>query len=204
MTARSGLVVLAAVGVAAWWPARRYLVGRGWAIWPALALLVLVPVAVVEVRAARFESRLAAAAAPVAGPRGAFACERVLHGFWRSSGRPGEVWFDADGRPARPAWLSGTTCAAVRRELAHPSVADLRGIVALHTVVHEAAHLAGVREESSAECTALAHDLQVWRRLGVPPDVAEAALARYRVEVRPRLPDEYQGTCLQPAPAPAG
>lgn len=204
MTARSGLVVLAALGVAAWWPARRYLFSRGWALWPALALLVLLPVAVVEVRAARFEARLAAAATPVSGSRGAFACERVLHGFWRSSGRPGEVWFDADGRPVRPAWLSGATCAAARRQLAHPSTADLQGIVALHTIVHEAAHLAGVREESLAECSAIAHDLQVWQRLGLPRDVGEASLARYRAEVRPRLPDEYQGTCPQPAVAPAG
>ena len=123
---------------------------------------------------------------------------------WRSSGRPGGVWFGADGRPVRPAWLSGTTCAAARRQLAHPSAADLQGIVALHTIVHEAAHLAGVRDESLAECSAMAGDLQVWQRLGLPQDVGEASLARYRAEVRPRLPDEYQGPCPQPAIAPAG
>ncbi len=45
----------------------------------------------------------------------------------------------------------------------------------------------------------MAHDVEVWQRLGLPLDVAERSLARYRTEVRPRLPDEHQGTCPSPA-----
>ncbi|MGN6598394.1 MAG: hypothetical protein ACTHMW_03790 [Actinomycetes bacterium] len=226
MPLREALAIAAPLAVSAWWLTRRYLLQRGWAIWPALALVVLLPVMWAEVRAASFESMLARAAAPVTTGLPAsvglsssgggyssqltvapaqvrssrwdlpsFACERLLHGLWRSDGHVGEVWFTADGVPQSPAWLSSTTCSRIRDEVSHPDPGNLDGIVALHTVVHEAAHLAGVQDETGAECLAMSHDVEVWQRLGIPAAVAQTMLQRYRTEVRPRLPEPYTGPC---------
>ena len=179
-----------------WLLARRYLLARGWAIWPALVILPALLFSANELRWHRFEAQLASAAQPVLGHRDSgFACERLMRNFWSSTGHVGHVWFDADGTPARDAFLSSGTCAKVKAWRAHPGRSRLDEIVAVHTVAHEAAHLAGQRDEAAAECTAVTHDAQVMERLGASPDQARAAVVRYVTQVYPRLPDEYRGEC---------
>jgi hypothetical protein len=123
-----------------------------------------------------------------------------MRNFWSSQGHVGHVWFDADGTPARLAFLSSGTCDKVKSWRDHPGAASIKEIVAVHTVAHEAAHLAGQRNEAEAECTALTHDVLVMQRLGATPQEARADVVRYLAEVYPRLPDEYRGACptLQP------
>jgi hypothetical protein len=188
--------LLLAAGCLSWLLARRYVVGRGWAIWP---LLVIVPALVFtanEARWQRFESTLADAAQPVLAGRGSgFTCERLMRSFWSSTGHVGHVWFDADGVPAHDAFLSSGTCAKVKAWRDHPGSSSLDEIVAVHTVAHEAAHLVGQRGEAQAECTALAHDAQVMQRLGATAAQAQADVVRYLEQVYPRLPEEYRGDC---------
>jgi hypothetical protein len=179
-----------------WLLARRYLLARGWAIWPVLVIVPALLFTANELRWQRFESALAHAAQPVlAGRDSGFACERLMRNFWSSTGHVGHVWFDADGTPAHDAFLSSSTCAKVKAWREHPGAAGLDEIVAVHTVVHEAAHLVGQRSEAQAECTAVTHGAQVMERLGATPDQAGAAVVRYVMQVYPRLPDEYRGAC---------
>jgi hypothetical protein len=189
-----------------WLLVRRYLLRRGWAIWPVLVVVPAVLFTANEVRWHRFESTLVSAAQPVLGGRDAgFACERLMRNFWSSQGHVGHVWFDADGVPAHDAFLSSSTCAKVKSWRDHPGTASLDEIVAVHTVAHEAAHLTGQRGEAQAECTAITHDAEVMERLGATPEEARADVVRYVAQVYPRLPDEYRGACAaaqsaQPVP----
>jgi hypothetical protein len=179
-----------------WLLTRRYLLARGWAVWPVLVVVPALLFSANEARWHRFEAQLASAAQPVLGGSGSgFACERLMRNFWSSTGHVGHVWFDADGTPADEAFLSSGTCAKVKAWREHPGRSTLTEIVAVHTVVHEAAHLAGQRDEAAAECTALTHDAQVMERLGASEDQARAAVVRYVTQVYPRLPDEYRGEC---------
>lgn len=194
-----GLVVAGAC--LAWWLSKRCLLNAGWIIWPVLVAVPALLFSANEARWHSFESHLAEAAQPVLGGRDAgFACERLMHNFWSSQGHVGHVWFDADGTPAHDAFLSSSTCARVKSWRDHPGSASVEEIVAVHTVAHEAAHLAGQRNEAEAECTALTHDREVMQRLGATAAQAQADVVRYLAEVYPRLPDEYRGGCptLQP------
>jgi hypothetical protein len=190
----AGLVVAGACLV--WWLAKRYLMNAGWTIWPVLVIVPALLFSANEARWHSFESQLADAAQPVlAGRDSGFACERLMRNFWSSQGHVGHVWFDADGTPAREAFLSSGTCDKVKSWREHPGAASVEEIVAVHTVVHEAAHLAGQRDEADAECTALAHDREVMQRLGATATQAQSAVVRYLTEVYPRLPDDYRGAC---------
>jgi hypothetical protein len=176
--------------------AKRYVLRGGWLIWPVLLIVPTLVFSVNEARWHRFESDLASAAQPVlAGRDAGFACERLMRNFWSSTGHVGHVWFDADGTPAHDAFLASSTCAKVRSWRDHPGSADLDEIVAVHTVTHEAAHLAGQRSEAQAECIAVTHDAQVMQRLGATAEQARADVVRYLTGVYPRLPDDYRGDC---------
>lgn len=187
---------LVAVVCLAWWLAKRYLMNAGWMIWPVLVAVPALLFSANETRWHSFESQLAHAAQPVlAGRDSGFACERLMRNFWSSQGYVGHVWFDADGTPARTAFLSSGTCDKVKSWREHPGAASIEEIVAVHTVTHEAAHLAGQRDEAQAECTAITHDVQVMQRLGATTAQAQRDVVRYLTQVYPRLPDEYRGAC---------
>lgn len=194
MRITGGLVV---AGIClAWWLAKRYVLNAGWTVWPVLVIVPSLLFSANEARWHSFESQLADAAQPVlAGRDAGFACERLLRNFWSSQGHVGHVWFDADGTPAHDAFLSSGTCARVKSWREHPGAASIDEIVAVHTVAHEAAHLAGQRDEAQAECTALTHDSEVMQRLGATAVQAQADVVRYLEQVYPRLPDEYRSAC---------
>lgn len=190
-----GGLVVAAICLA-WWLAKRYLLSSGWTVWPVLVVVPSLLFSANEARWHSFESQLADAAQPVlAGRDAGFACERLMRNFWSSEGHVGHVWFDAEGAPAHDAFLSSGTCASVKSWREHPGAASIDEIVAVHTVAHEAAHLAGQRGEAQAECTAVTHDSEVMQRLGATAAQAQADVVRYLAQVYPRLPDEYRGAC---------
>jgi|GEM_PF-2289447 len=177
----------------AWLLAKRFLMHGGWKIFPVVIGLVAVLFTGNELRWAVFEEQLADAVGPGMGSaRASFACERLLRGAWASQGRVGHVWFDADGKPAGAAFLSADTCAQVKAWRGDPAGASLAQIVAVHTITHEAAHLAGVRDEAKAECLAIQRDTVTMTALGATPVVAAGQVKTYLSAVYPRLPDAYR------------
>lgn len=176
-----------------WLLAKRFLMRGGWKIFPVAIGLVAVLYTGNELRWARFEGQLADAVGPGMGAvRASFTCERLLRGAWASQGRVGHVWFGADGKPAGSAFLSANTCAKVRTWRGDPAGASLQEIVAVHTITHEAAHLAGVRDEATAECLAIQRDAATMMALAATRTVAAGQVKTYLAEVYPRLPDAYR------------
>lgn len=180
-----------------WLLAKRFLMRGGWKVFPVVIGLVAVLFTGNELRWAMFEGQLADAVEPgMGGLRASFACERLLRGAWASQGRVGHVWFGADGKPAGAAFLSANTCAQVKAWRGNPAGADLAEIVAVHTITHEAAHLAGVRDEGTAECLAIQRDAATMMALGAARIVAAGQVKAYLSAVYPRLPDSYRsGQC---------
>lgn len=189
-----GLLLIAAV-VVLWVLVGRYAVDGRWRTGPVVVAATVLLLAAHEVWWWRHESRYAAVTAAIHGGDGQFACERITRGFFSSHGFLGHVDFDAVGTPLGPAFLAWDTCSGLRRWSTDGDPADLRAVMAAHTLVHEAAHLSGVVDEGAAECLALAHDRAVWMRLGATAEAADAAFARYLAEVRPRMPTTYVTDC---------
>ncbi|MGV8847389.1 hypothetical protein [Tessaracoccus sp.] len=181
-----------------WLMAKRFLMRGGWKVLPMVIGVVAVSFTGNEVRWAMFEGQLSDAVAPgMGGVRASFACERVLRGAWASQGRVGHVWFDGEGHPSGAAFLSADTCAGVRAWEGRSSGATMEQIVAVHTVTHEAAHLAGIRDEAGAECAAIQRDAAVMVALGATRTESARAVGEYLTVVYPRLPDAYRsGECV--------
>lgn len=72
---------------------------------------------------------------------------------------------------------------------------SLPQIVALHVVVHEAEHVAGVWDEAAAECAAMAADPEVAVSSGAEASTAESMARLYRAQVYPHLAAEYISAC---------
>jgi len=178
-----------------WLLAKRFLMRGGWKILPMLIGVVAILFTGNEVRWAMFEGQLSDAVAPgLGGVRAVFACERVLRGAWSSQGRVGHVWFDQDGHPSGAAFLSSSTCAQVKAWQGHPSGADVGELVAVHTVGHEASHLAGIRDEAAAECAAVQRDTDVMVALGATRAEAAREVGEYLRVVYPSLSDAYRSS----------
>ncbi len=185
-----------ALGIVGWLVLARVRPRGEWRIGPVLLLVPALIFVGNELRWQAFEAKLADAARPVLGnTQAGFGCERLTRHFFSSSGHVGHVWFDENGTPADEAFLSMQTCAGIREWMRGDGRQDERTIVAVHTLAHEAAHLTGIRDEARAECLAMRNDEEVMTRLGATSADAAAAAQQYRVEVYPRLPAEYQGTC---------
>jgi hypothetical protein len=176
----------------AWLLTQRFRRGGRWRALPALIALPALLFCANELRWYRFQHELASAVQPVLGTREAgFGCERLMHDFFSSTGHPGHVWFDAAGHPASEAFLSQQTCADVKAYRERPDAATLAEVVAVHTVTHEAEHLAGVRDEATAECRALQADAAVLVAFGADPATARAQVGAYLTQVYPRLAGDY-------------
>lgn len=197
-----GLLLIATVLVA-WVALRRHLDG-GWPVGAVVVLVAMLAFTAHELWWWRHEERYAAVTAAVHGGDGEFLCERLTRGLFSSQGYVGHVSFTADGQPIGPAFLAWDTCSGLRRWSEAGDPADLEAVMAAHTLVHEAAHLAGVTDEADAECIAIVHDQRVWVDLGASPEAARAAFDRYLTEIRPRMPPQYRRDCsLPPSPTAA-
>ncbi len=141
------------------------------------------------------DGRLSQTASVLAGRPVHVSCQRLLGTMIDASANRGEVYFDADGRPADETVLKYDTCQALYDYLGSAKVApDLDQVVAVHVLAHEAAHLAGERSEAVAECLSVQSTEATALLLGAPPDAARALAVRYAAEVYPRMPDDYRTT----------
>ena len=84
-------------------------------------------------------------------------------------------------------WLSGSKDSPTRAQA-----------IALHVTVHEAMHVAGVREEAKAECYAMQHDADAARFLGATPAQAQALVMLYYRNVYPQMSPDYSSAECAP------
>jgi hypothetical protein len=102
----------------------------------------------------------------------------------------GSVWFDADGRPADVTDLKRHVCTTLA---AFPDRRDDEETVrALNTLAHESWHLAGVRNESAAECYAIQTIEFTAKRLGADDARARQLALAFVVTQYNRMPSAYQ------------
>jgi hypothetical protein len=189
-------IVVGAVVVAyclLWLLAKRFLMRGGWKILPVVIGLPAILFTGNELRWEAFEGQLADAVRPMMGSaRASFECERILQGAFASHGRGGHVSIGRDGKPIGAAFLSSNTCARVKAYRADSSGASREQIFAVHTVTHEAAHLAGMHNEAKAECTAIQRDVATMTNLGATRSDAIAQVKSYLTLNYPGLPDNYR------------
>lgn len=119
-------------------------------------------------------------------------CARGAVELFDLSGYAGHVDWD---RPTL-AQLRASTCGDLASWLVSSKRdPSLEQIIAVHVVVHEAEHVRGLRNESHAECAALADEVGVAMQFGASREVAERMHRRYVTEVYPYLSEEYLGSC---------
>jgi hypothetical protein len=192
-----GLAALLAVVLARWAITRR----PHW-ISLALVLLLLVPLAWLELRWRAADNAFSAATRALAPGSEGSACQRMLGTFTRAGVEWGYVEYDAAGRPASTAWLSYDACRHLmdwyRSDKTQPTLEQAQ---AVHVIPHEAAHLNGEKNEAVAECFAVQNVEETALMLGATPAQA-AGLARIYWRVAyPLQPSEYRSAdCREDGP----
>jgi hypothetical protein len=156
--------------------------------------------------AAQSEARYGRVASEVAKRDVRVRCQGLLGALVDVGVDAGTVQFDADGRPASVAHLTRGVCRGLKRLVDDPRSSGLDcvraaalcpreafdTVQAVHTLAHEAVHLAGVRDEAEAECYGLQTVDLVAVRLGADRDTARA-LAEYAfARLYPALPSHYR------------
>ena len=196
LPANFGTRIVVGAGIVAycllWLLAKRFFMRGGWKIFPMVIGLSAILFTGNEVRWALFEGQLADAVRSSMGSRQPeFMCERLLRGAWSSQGYAGHVRSDQKGQMG-PAFLSSRTCANVKAWQGNPSGASLAEIASVHTVTHEAAHLAGIHDEAKAECSAMQRDVATMTSLGATRGDAVRQVKAYLTLRYPRMPDNYR------------
>jgi hypothetical protein len=157
-------------------------------------------------RAEAAEARLAAVAGEVAGRPVRVHCQGALGAALDVSAEAGSVEFDASGRPSDTAELARGVCSSLHRfehDAGGPAFACVlggvpcprdvtRSVWAVHTLAHEAWHLAGERDEGVTECRALQTTEWTALRLGATPVEAQALAVYVLRHLYPGLPAEYR------------
>jgi hypothetical protein len=171
------------------------------------AVLAVAGALLVQQRAAaQSEARYARVASEIAKRDVRVRCQGLLGELLDIGVYAGTVQFDANGRPADETHLTRGVCRGLRRLQREPRSPRLdcvrtaaqcpretfEMVQAVHTLAHEAVHLAGVRNEAEAECYGLQTVDLVAVRLGA--DLATArALADYAfARLYPSLPPHYR------------
>lgn len=152
------------------------------------------------------EARFADVAAEIARRDVRVHCQGVIGDALDVGAEAGSVQFDAGGRPSDTAELKRGVCASLRSFSADVADPDfdcvthdrrctkhvLRTMWAVHTLVHEAWHLAGEKNEAITECYALQTTAWAAERLGASP-LGGQAIARYvTVHMYPDMPAHYR------------
>lgn len=155
---------------------------------------------------AQSEARYARVASEIAQRDVRVRCQGLLGELLDIGVNAGTVQFDADGNPADETHLTRSVCRGLRRFVDDPRSHDLdcvraaaecprqafETVQAVHTLAHEAVHLAGVRNEAEAECYGLQTIDLVAVRLGADARTARA-LAEYTLaRLYPSLPPHYR------------
>ena len=147
------------------------------------------------------ESRLSEVSSSLAGRSVRVNCQSYAGAFVDANAEGGYVRWQADGRPEPETTLKADVCRSLGRYGkgdAHPSISE---IVAVHTVTHEAMHMAGHKNEAVTECAAVQRDAETARLLGASADEADRLAREYWTVVYPRMPDDYRtGECSPGGP----
>ena len=152
------------------------------------------------------EDRLAVIAGELAGRKVHVSCQGFVGATIDVSSEAGAVEFDAHGRPSDTTELKRGVCTSLRRfehdvgraEFACvlrgiPCPKDLmRSVWAVHTLAHEAWHLAGVTSEAITECRALQTTAWTAVQLGATRREAHAVARYVALYMYPSLPADYQ------------
>lgn len=157
------------------------------------------------VRTMLLERRLSTAASVIVGAPVVVRCERFGASWLRASSHLGWVQWGPGGVPERRTVLAGKACSDLRSWLSHRGEVPEEGeVVAVHVLTHESMHMAGIREETRAECHALQRDAGMAIMLGAQPREAEALALRYWRDIYPRMPEGYfSGECVRGGPMDA-
>jgi hypothetical protein len=157
------------------------------------------------------ERRLSAVATAIAGRDVRVRCPGVVGRILSWDTVEGSVRFGADGRPADETKLRVFTCAELEA-LAEDGRRDALACAERHgsacgravedvaravdVLVHEAWHLAGIRDEAETECRAMQSLAWGAGRLGATPAQGQALARAYLETGYPRLPQAYRtGGC---------
>jgi hypothetical protein len=155
---------------------------------------------------AQSEDRYARVASEIAKREVRVRCQGLLGALLDIGVNAGTVQFDGDGRPADETRLTRAVCRGLRRFLDDPRSPRLdcvrtgtecpreafETVQAIHTLAHEAVHLAGVRNEAEAECYGLQTVDLVAVRLGADLPTARALAAYALARLYPSLPSHYR------------
>ncbi len=145
----------------------------------------------------REERALERAASALVGFPVRVKCQSFGGAFVDTGAELGWVPFGSDGVPERETLIKYEPCDALRDYLrSDGSAPTYDQLVAVHVLTHEAMHMAGLAEESEAECAAVQRDAQMAELLGASPGDAALLAETYWQTVYPRMPDGYRtGDC---------
>ena len=165
---------------------------------PLLIVLAIPLLLVVSVQQEqrRNEHRLANIASDIAGRDVDVHCPGLLSRLAGVSAHAGTVFFDERGRPANFTALDEETCSELDRFARGKTDRDEQAKVAraLHVLAHESSHLAGVRDEATADCFGLQRTAFVAESLGADPADAQR-LARLALADRAiTAPADYRSS----------
>ena len=134
------------------------------------------------------ESRLAAVASGIAGREVEVHCPGAIERLTDISPNAGSVHFGEDGQPGDSMELNAETCSA----LEDVNGDEAKVSKALHVLVHESWHLAGIRDEAKADCYAFQRVEFAALQLGAAPIDAEALARRAYVDRQETAPGDYR------------
>ncbi|MDQ1289643.1 MAG: hypothetical protein QG622_3209 [Actinomycetota bacterium] len=162
-----------------------------------LALLVAAGAGFPALRHARFEHRLSEVASALAGWEVSVRCQTMSQAWTEAHSEAGYVRFGADDRPEPLATITLETCESLRSWVGSDHTApDRAEVIAVHVLTHESMHLAGIRDESVAECAAVQRDARTAVLLGADPARGRALATAYWTQVYPLMPTDYRsGDC---------
>jgi hypothetical protein len=172
----------------------------------AVLAIAVAALAVQQRAAAQGEARYARVASEIARRDVRVRCQGLLGALLDIGINAGTVQFDATGRPADVTHLTRGICRGLKRFADDPRSSRLdcvraaavcpreafETVQAVHTLAHEAVHLAGVRNEAEAECYGLQTVDLVAVRLGADRDTARALADYAFARLYPALPPHYR------------
>lgn len=150
------------------------------------------------------ESRLAGVASAIAGRDVDVHCPGAIERLVDISPNAGSVHFAADGQPGDSMELNAETCSA----LEDVNGDEAKVSKALHVLVHESWHLAGIQDEAKADCYALQRVEFAALQLGATPMDAQALARRAYEDRQETAPADYRsyecrdGGALDLSPSP--
>ena len=196
------LLLVAALRAVRWWLRRTDSLGRHIAfplVTVGLCAVLAGSCMVGDIVHRRTEHRLAAAASALAGTQVSVHCQTFAEAWMDVGPELGYVAFGPGGIPEHHTLLKWDTCRRLatylRSDRSRPSLDE---IIAVHVLTHESMHMAGTRDEATAECQAIQRDARTAELLGADPQQSRQLATRYWLAVYPRMSDDYRTSNCAP------